>query len=195
MEELNLRRQSLGKVLFRIFKNYFATELSDHSGKTNVEKENREKVEAPKKEASRERILIGGALKKDSRERLLLGGASAKETSRERIVIGGASSRDSRERLLLGGTSSKESRDRLLVESSSRERLLMGGASRERVLVGGASNSNSSSNNQSSSSGTVSYKLLSQCGNDLLDNVDLKIYEKSFDEENEEEIALKEKHR
>lgn len=41
---------------------------------------------------------------------------------------------------------------------------------------------------------SLTYKLLSQC-NDILDNMDLKICEKNFEEENEEEIALKDKHR
>lgn len=41
----------------------------------------------------------------------------------------------------------------------------------------------------------LSFKFLAECGNDLLDNVNLKIFEKNFEEESEEEIALKEKHR
>ncbi|XP_018561846.1 AN1-type zinc finger protein 4-like [Anoplophora glabripennis] len=41
----------------------------------------------------------------------------------------------------------------------------------------------------------LSFKFLAECGNDFLDNVNLKIFEKNFEEESEEEIALKEKHR
>ncbi|RZC32009.1 ubiquitin, zf-AN1, Rad60-SLD and/or YukD domain containing protein [Asbolus verrucosus] len=44
----------------------------------------------------------------------------------------------------------------------------------------------------------LSYKLLTECTNDLLDNVDLKIFEKNLEEESQsetEEIALKDKHR
>lgn len=44
----------------------------------------------------------------------------------------------------------------------------------------------------------ISYKLLTECTNDLLDNVDLKIFEKNLEEESQsetEEIALKDKHR
>lgn len=41
---------------------------------------------------------------------------------------------------------------------------------------------------------SFTYKLLSEC-NDLLDNMDLKICEKNFEEENEEDVALKDKHR
>nr|CAI5834208.1 unnamed protein product [Callosobruchus analis] len=52
----------------------------------------------------------------------------------------------------------------------------------------GASCSSSKSNN----SNLLAFKFLSQCDTDLLDNVDLKIFER---EENEEEIALKDKHR
>ncbi|CAH1995795.1 unnamed protein product [Acanthoscelides obtectus] len=52
----------------------------------------------------------------------------------------------------------------------------------------GASCSSSKSNN----SKLLAFKFLSQCDTDLLDNVDLKIFER---EENEEEIALKDKHR
>ncbi|KAJ8933835.1 hypothetical protein NQ314_013757, partial [Rhamnusium bicolor] len=41
----------------------------------------------------------------------------------------------------------------------------------------------------------LSFKFLAECGNDFLDNVNLKIFEKNYEEENEEEIALKDKHR
>jgi hypothetical protein len=49
-----------------------------------------------------------------------------------------------------------------------------------------------------SDKGNLSYKLLTECTNDLLDNVDLKIFEKNLEEESQsesEEVALKDKHR
>lgn len=55
-------------------------------------------------------------------------------------------------------------------------------------------NTSDTSATPSVKSNSLTYKLLSQC-NDLLDNMDLKICEKNFEEENEEEIALKDKHR
>ena len=44
----------------------------------------------------------------------------------------------------------------------------------------------------------MGYKLLTECGNDILENVDLTIFEKSVEEESHsesEEVALKDKHR
>ncbi|KAG5899742.1 hypothetical protein JTB14_006080 [Gonioctena quinquepunctata] len=42
---------------------------------------------------------------------------------------------------------------------------------------------------------SLSFKFLEHCRNELLDNSDLKIFEKNSEEDNEEEIALKDKHR